>query len=115
MKKSPAPTKVQRDYSEQLSLLPTPPFSPIWPSHTTIAGRVLSELLLGEWLDHQDLIEGVSSWRLAAYVKSLKYMGWPIESFPKPAPFPNCPGRSIAIYAMPPDVIAQVQEMRGAA
>lgn len=115
MRKAPRPTKVQGAFSQQLSFLPTPVFSPKWPSNTTIAGRVLNELLHGEWLDHQDLIDGVSSWRLAAYVKSLKYMGWPIESFPKPAPFPNCPGRCIAIYALPPAVIEQVLEMRGAA
>lgn len=115
MKKTPAPTKANGVYGEQLSFLPTLKFSPKWPSHTTIAGRVLNELLHGEWLDHQDQIDGASSWRLAAYVKDLKNMGWPIEAFPKPAPFPNCPVRSIATYAMPPEVIAQVQEVRGAA
>ena len=115
MKKAPAPTKTQGAFREQLSFLPKPVFSPKWPSHTTIAGRGLNELLQGEWLDHQNLIDGVSSWRLSAYVKTLKYMGWPIETFPKHSPSKQCPGRSIAIYALPPAVIAQVQEMRGAA
>jgi len=115
MKKAAQPSPVPAACSEQLSLLPTPEFSPKWPSHATIAGRVLNELLHGEWLDHQDLIEGASSWRLAAYVKSLKYMGWPIESFPKHVPSKHCPSRCISIYALPPAVIAQVQEMRGAA
>lgn len=100
---------------QQLSFLPTIPFSPIWPRHTTIAGRVLAELLRGEWLDHEDVIEGCSSWRLAAYVRDLKNKGWPIESFDKSAPFANCPSRSIAVYAMPPAVIEQVLSLRGAA
>lgn len=113
--KAPAPTTTQRAFKEQLTLIPEPEFSPIWPSHTTIAGRVLNELLQGEWLDHQDLIAGCSSWRLSAYVKTLKYMGWPVESFPKPAPSEQCPGRSIAVYALPPAVIEKVQSLRGAA
>jgi len=115
MKRTPTSDQASGVYGKQLSFLPKPAFSPKWPSPTTIAGRVLNELLHGEWLDHQDLIDGVSSWRLSAYVKALKYMGWPIESFPKHVPSKHCPSRCISIYALPPAVIAQVQEMRGAA
>jgi len=115
MRKAPAPSKVQAAFREQLSFLPKPVFSPKWPSHETVAERVLNRLLHRAWLDHQDLIEGTSSWRLAAYVKNLKNMGWPIELFPRSEPFPNCPERSIAIYAIPPGVIAQAQEIRGVA
>lgn len=100
---------------EQLSFLPPLPFSPKWPRHTTIAGIVLSELLRGEFLDHEDLIDGVSSWRLAAYINRLKNWGWPIQAIEKPAPTEQCPSRCISLYALPPAVIAQVQEMRGAA
>jgi len=113
--KAPAPTKVQRAHGEQLSFLPIPAFSPKWPRHTTIAGIVLGELLQGSFLDHQDLINGVSSWRLAVYINRLKKWGWPIEAIDKPAPTEQCPSRCIALYALPPAVIAQVQEMRGAA
>lgn len=115
MKKTPHTRQSIGAFKEQLTLIPEPPFSPVWPSHTTIAGRVLAELLRGEWLDHKDVIEGCSSWRLAAYVKDLKNKGWPIESFDKLAPFDNCPSRSIAIYALPPAIIEQVQSVRGAA
>lgn len=100
---------------KQLSFLPKPEFSPKWPRHTTVAGIVLNELLHGTFLDHQDLIDGVSSWRLAAYINKLKNDGWPIQAIEKPVPSEQCPSRCIAIYALPPAVIAQVQEMRGAA
>ena len=115
MKKTPIHDQAHGAYGEQLSFLPTPEFSPKWPKHTTIAGIVLGELLQGSFLDHQDLINGVSSWRLAAYINKLKNDGWPIHAFEKASPSEQCPTRCIALYALPPDVIAQVQEMRGAA
>lgn len=115
MKKAALPSQVTAAYGEQLSFLPTPEFSPKWPKHTTIAGMVLGELLQGSFLDHQDLINGVSSWRLAAYVNKLKNDGWPIQALEKAAPSEQCPNRCIALYALPPGVIAKVQEMRGAA
>jgi hypothetical protein len=115
MKNGPAPTKTQGPFGEQLSLIPEPAFSPIWPNPATIAGRVLMLLLRGEWLDHRDVIAGCSSWRLSAYIKDLKNKGWPIVSLDKPEPFENCPSRIIAIYVMPPAIIEQVQSLRGAA
>ena len=115
MKKAPSQTNATGAHGEQLSFLPTPKFSPKWPSHTTIAGIVLGELLQGSFLDHQDLIDGVSSWRLAAYINKLKNDGWPIQAMEKPAPSEQCPSRCIALYALPPAVITKVQEMRGAA
>ena len=114
MKKTPKHDQAHGVYGEQLSFLPIPEFSPKWPRHTTIAGRVLNELLHGEVLDHRDLIEGCSSWRLAAYVDKLKNMGWPIQSFDKAIPSSCGPSRCIALYALPPAVIAQVQSLRGA-
>lgn len=115
MKKAPKPSKVKGAYSEQLSFLPTPPFCPKWPSATTVAGRVLAELLRGEFLDHEDVIEGCSSWRLAAYIDKLKKMGWPVVAFDKAAPFASCPTRKIALYGLAPEIIAQAQSLRGAA
>ena len=115
MRKTPTQTNANGVHGEQLSFLPTPVFSPKWPRHTTVAGIVLGELLQGSFLDHQDLIEGVSSWRLAAYINLLKKWGWPIQAFEKAAPSEQCPSRCISLYALPPAVIAQVQEMRGAA
>lgn len=99
--------------TEQLSLFPSPEFSPIWPAATTIAGRVLAELLRGNALDHEDLIVGCRSWRLAAYVHDLKQKGWPIEAHEKPAPLPHFAGRFIASYALPRAIVSKVQEMRG--
>lgn len=115
MKKTPTQTNANGVHGEQLSFLPTPELSVKWPRHTTIAGMVLSELLQGSFLDHQDLINGVSSWRLAVYINRLKNWGWPIQAIDKPAPTEQCPSRCISLYALPPAVIAQVQEMRGAA
>jgi len=80
-----------------------------------VAGRVLAELLRGEFLDHEDLIAGCSSWRMAAYVFELKSMGWPIAKFDKAAPSAGCPGRVIALYGLSPEIISQAQSLRGAA
>ena len=115
MKNAPAPTKTQGAFAEQLTLIPEPAFSPIWPNPATIAARVLTVLLTGEWLDHRDVIAGYSSWRLSAYIRDLKLKGWPIVTIDKSEPFPNCPSRTIALYAMPPAIIEQVQSLRGAA
>ena len=113
MKRTPAPCTANGVQGEQLSFLPTPPFSPIWPSHKTIAGRVLAELLRGEWLNHEDVISGCHSWRLAAYIKDLKYKGWPIQAIEIPSPWPTCRTRAIACYGLPPAVIDLVKGMRG--
>lgn len=115
MKKAPIHDQAHGAYGEQLSFLPSPEFSPKWPKHTTIAGMVLGELLQGSFLDHQDQIEGVASWRLAAYINKLKKDGWPIQTMEKPAPSEQCHYRCIALYALPPAVIEKVQEMRGEA
>lgn len=115
MKKTPDTRQSIGAFEEQLTLIPKPTFSLIWPKHTTIAGRVLAELLRGEWLDHQDLITGCASWRLAAYVDKLKKQGWPIQAIEKPSPSAQCPNRYIAMYALPPDVIEYVHGLRGAA
>ena len=115
MKKAPTHDQAHGAYGEQISFLPTAEFSPKWPKHTTFAGIVLGELLRGSFLDHQDLISGVSSSRLAACINKLKNNGWPIQSMQKPAPSEQCPTRCIALYALPPAVIAKVQEMRGEA
>ena len=115
MKKAPTPSTAIGAFKEQIPLIPEIAFSPIWPSHTTIAGRVLAEFLRGEWLDHEDVITGCRSWRLAAYVKELKDKGWPVQSFEKPQPWPTCHSRAIAVYGLPPAIIEQVQSLRGAA
>lgn len=100
---------------QQLSFLPPQPFCPEWPRPATVAGRVLAELLRGERLDHADVIEGCSSWRLAAYIDKLKKMGWPVQTFEKSAPSSTCPSRCIAIYSFTPETIALTQSLRGAA
>lgn len=115
MKKAPSQINATRAYGEQLALLPLSAFSPIWPSSTIIAGRVMAEFVRGVWLDHQNAIAGDRPERLAAYVQSLTYMGWPIESFDKAWPWANCKERKIAVYGWSPSVISQVQSLRGAA
>lgn len=115
MTKTPNTRQSTGVLKEQIALIPEPEFSPIWPRHTTVAGRVLAEFLRGQWLDHEDLIAGCRSWRLAAYVRDLKDKGWPIEAIEKPAPSPGCQNRSIAVYGLPPLVIEQVKQIRGLA
>lgn len=115
MKKPHLPSKASGVYGEQLSFLPKPLFCPKWPNPATVTGRVLAEFLRGEWLDHSDLIEGASSWRLAAYVNDLKALGWPVETIDKPAPTPSCHHRKISVYGISTETIALAQDLMVAA
>ena len=115
MKKPHRPSKASGVYSVQLSFLPKPAFCPKWPNPATVTGRVLAELLRGNWLDHEDLIEGASSWRLSAYAYDLIALGWPVETVKKAAPTPSCHHRKISLYGFSAETIALAQGLRGAA
>lgn len=99
-------------HAAQLSLLPPPPFDPIWPHAGTLAARCLDILMRGGSLTHPQF-EAVSfSWRLAAVVYELRDLGWPIESQEISASTPECPDRQIAHYQLPTDICAQAKLLR---
>ncbi len=91
-------------------MLPPPTFNPVWPNHGTLAAEALARLLTGERLTQPAF--GTSRWRLAAYIKDLDYLGWPVKSAPI-----HCPGRTrpIAQYWLTNDTIVKAHAMRGPA
>ena len=64
---------------EQTSFLPPPPFAPTWPT-APLVRRALDALLAGKTLDHPGFITETGSWRLAAVVRELRSLGWPIRA-----------------------------------
>lgn len=97
--------------------LPTiepPPFAPIWPKANTLHSTALQMFLEGKRLDHPSFNEMTGSWRLAAVVKTLKKLGWPIATSRIPAPSANSPQREIALYRLPASIASEALSMRGA-
>lgn len=92
---------------EQFNLLPPPDFAPSWPASDTLPAETLKRLLSGERLTQPSF--GTNRWRLAAYVKELKYLGWPVKSAPV-----HHPGRSrpIAQYWLDSKTIMAVRALR---
>lgn len=79
MKKAPAPTKTQGADGEQLSFLPKPPLSPAMPGAYSKAWLALRDLTDGP-LTQIDWLKMGRGWRLAAAVKELGYLGWPLDA-----------------------------------
>jgi hypothetical protein len=92
---------------EQLTFLDSPPFCPTWPKRNTLADRALKLFLDGRAFDHPDFIGVCGSWRLAAVVFQLRTLGWPVETIEIPSPSDECPGRTIALYKLPLNYVAQ--------
>ena len=97
---------------KQLSFLPEPDFKPVWPNPTTQPGIALARMLKGERLTQPSY--GLRCWRLAAYVKELDYLGWPVEAQDVPCPDGCGTGRPIREYWLPQRVIAAVSSIKGA-
>ncbi|CAJ0797263.1 hypothetical protein [Ralstonia holmesii] len=94
----------------QFELLPPPVFAPAWPEHDTLPAEALARLLTGERLTQPAF--GTNRWRLAAYIKELKYLGWPVKA--APIHFPGC-SRPIAEYWLNTDAITAARAMLGGA
>ena len=91
-------TRQSTGAAEQLSFIPEPPFCPIFPNVHSAAGQVLLALLDGPTTQLDWLALG-KGWRLAAAVKELDYLGWPVDSvLLKRQGWP----RPIAVYSLPP-------------
>ncbi|ARK68839.1 hypothetical protein BOC38_20740 [Burkholderia pseudomallei] len=71
--------------------------------------EALAQLLTGARLTQPSF--GTSRWRLAAYIKELKYLGWPVKS--APIHYPGC-ARPIAQYWIDNKTIMAARAMRGA-
>jgi hypothetical protein len=94
---------------EQLTLIDPPPFSPKYPSRTTLAGEALALLLAGYPLTHPQFEGITNSWRLSEPIRALRHdFGWPVETIEIPAPTAERPDRYIARYVLPDWVRQQV-------
>jgi len=88
-------------FAEQGTLFEPAPFSPKWPSPATLADRALDILLSGKRLTHPQFQELTGSWRLAAAIKVLRWLGWPVQTDEL-----HRPGRRpIADYWLPLEVV----------
>ncbi len=112
---APAPSTATGAQGEQLSFLPPPPFSPIWPTKGTLADRALGYFMDGISLNHPEFEARTQSWRLGAVVFQLRTLGWPVETVEIPAPTAENPHRVIARYSMAPHHVAQALAQLGAA
>jgi hypothetical protein len=88
---------------EQLPLLPELEVLPQAPKPGTHPHRVLRLLAQGRSLDHRQYIAATDSWRLAAYIGTLKKkLGWPVLVSEVAAPCEAAPNRYIASYSLAP-------------
>jgi hypothetical protein len=67
--------------SEQLSFLPQLDFNPDVPNKHTKKHQALKLLLDHKDICHRDFDKKTDSYRLAAYIRDLKKMGWPILDY----------------------------------
>ena len=81
-----------------------PPFNPRYPSASSHAGEVLARMLSGERLTQPSY--GFHSWRLAAHIKELEYLGWSVCKGEVTAPAAYKTGKPIREYWLSAEIIA---------
>ena len=79
-----------------------------YPNPNSQAGCTLRDLLAGKHLRQSERL--TRGWRLAAEVKELKYLGWPVLSLPVHVEGRN---RPIAQYSLPAWVLREVGAANG--
>ena len=94
---------------KQYSFLPEPEFNPLFPSPQSLAHKALSRMLQGERLTQPRF--GLNCWRLAAYIKDLDYLNWPIEKADVSYPSGFGSGRPIREYWLSNETIQKVSEL----
>jgi len=100
----------QGDYTTQQELFPVV-FNPKWPRPHTMPAEALRRMLEGERLTQPSF--GFQGWRLAAYIKSLEYLGWVIRRTDVTAPDGFKTQKPIRLYWLPTEVISQALNLRG--
>lgn len=99
---------------EQLCLIDPPPFSPIWPSPSSLAGKALALLLTGRTLTHPEFETITGSWRLSEPVRALRHdYGWPVDAIEITSPTNDRPDRVIAKYLLPHWVLEEMGAHHG--
>jgi hypothetical protein len=92
--------------------LPEPDCNLTYPNMDTLPGKVLARLLAGERLTQPSF--GLHCWRLSAYIKTLKYIGWPILACAVPCPAGYGAGRPISEYWLSVETIAAANSRKAA-
>lgn len=87
----------------QMSLLPPLEIKAQWPKEGTQPHTVLQRLLTGERLTQPSF--GFACWRLAACIKKLDYLGWPVAAINVPRPAIYGSGKPIREYWLPKSVL----------
>lgn len=90
----------QSEVFEQLSFLPPVTFCPTYPAPGTLSARALDELLARRHLNHAGFYEQTGSWRLAAYIRRLVELGWPLRSSSESSPSSHKRSRTVARYSL---------------
>ncbi len=88
----------------QLSLIPEPESAPTLPG-PGLAQVALRMLMTGQSMTTPDFQAVTGSWRLAAYVRELRALGWPVLSHEVSRPIPENPNRHVATYWLSDDDI----------
>lgn len=96
-------------WGEQISLFDPPPFSPNLPPSSSLTSKALELLLKGCTLTHPEFEHLTGSWRLGAYILSLRDLGWPVQTIEIASPTKHAPDRVIAMYAMPKWVLQAME------
>ncbi len=95
-------------FAEQGTLFEPSSFSPVWPSPATLPDKALERLIAGQHLTHPQFLAATGSWRCAAAIKELRYLGWPVltDELPRPG------RRPIADYWLAPHAIGAAKGVR---
>jgi len=96
----------------QLSFLPAPPLAPTWPT-APLMRRALDAMLTGKTLDHPGFERETGSWRLAAVIRDLRRLGWPVHATDEAATATDGHRQDIARYFFSSDTLAELRQAIG--
>jgi len=82
----------------------------VFPSPTTVKGRVLADLLSGDKLTHMDVWERDGSSRASHHVLMLRKAGWPVITDEIDVPTSDGRVARIGLYSLPPETIEAAGE-----
>jgi hypothetical protein len=70
-------------------------------------------MLAGKPLDHADFIRETGSWRLAAVIRDLRRLGWPVQATDEAATAADGHRQDIARYSFGPETLVELRQSIG--